>query len=195
MSDSTHSDPFPHYVDTRKVFNQKGIFSGDLPKEKFVRLADMLVEGDFHAEATLSFRLDNRNLKLIEGKARATLTVACQRCLRPLDLEVADDIRLALVIDEEAAGRLEGDVEPWIEPEFRLDPVALIEEQLLLAMPLAAYHDKEECKFGLPLTSGSSAQALAGGKSESSVQEVSDGSAKANPFAILKELKTSVAKD
>ena len=111
---------------------------------------------------------------MIEGAVEAQVSVACQRCLKPLELTLADDIRLALVQDEEAAAKLDGEIEPWIEAEYRLDPANIVEEQLLLAMPLAAYHDQNECQIELP---------------SSNADEAVSAERDQNPFAILKELK------
>ncbi len=184
MSDSTNSAPFPHYVDTRKVFSQKGIFGGELSKDKLPRLALMLADGNFKAEAKLVFSNDDRGRRLIEGWVRAQVSVACQRCLMPLELSIADDIRLALVSDEDKASKLDDDVEPWIEPEFKLDPVQIVEEQLLLSMPLAAYHEIEIC-------GASQTQFDAPEASKAAAQDKSEP----NAFAILKELKMSGSSD
>ena len=51
---------------------------------------------------------------MIEGNVDAQVSVACQRCLKPLELTLADDIRLALVHDEEAAEKLYNGIDPWI---------------------------------------------------------------------------------
>jgi len=140
MNDSAPFEPFPHYVDARKVFSQKGNFSGELGKEKFDRLPSLLVEGVFSVNAELRFSIGDRGRRMIEGNVDAQVSVACQRCLKPLELTLADDIRLALVQDEEAAEKLDNGIDPWIEAEYRLNPAQIVEEQLLLSMPLAAYH-------------------------------------------------------
>ncbi len=174
MNDSAHFESFPHYVDARKVFSQKGKFAGELSKEKFNRLQALLVEGYFSVSAELHFSIGDRGRKMIEGAVEAQVSVACQRCLKPLELTLVDDIRLALVQDEEAAAKLDGEIEPWIEAEYRLDPANIVEEQLLLAMPLAAYHDQDECQIELP---------------SSNADEALSAEREPNPFAILKELK------
>jgi uncharacterized protein len=156
------------------VFSQKGKFAGELSKEKFNRLQALLVEGYFSVSAELHFSIGDRGHKMIEGAVEAQVSVACQRCLKPLELTLVDDIRLALVQDEEAAAKLDGEIEPWIEAEYRLDPANIVEEQLLLAMPLAAYHDQDECQIELP---------------SSNADEAPSAEREPNPFAILKELK------
>ena len=174
MNDSAPFEPFPHYVDARKVFSQKGNFSGELGKEKFDRLPSLLVEGVFSVNAELRFSIGDRGRRMIEGNVDAQESVACQRCLKPLELTLADDIRLALVQDEEAAEKLDNGIDPWIEAEYRLNPAQIVEEQLLLSMPLAAYHDEKECQIELPAPRANGALAA---KQDPS------------PFAILKELK------
>ena len=177
MSDSPSPVSFPRYVDARKVFSQKGFYGGELSRDQLPRLAGLLADGAFYANASLRFELDKRGRKIIEGEVEARLSVACQRCLKPLELRLADDIRLALVIDEAGAERLDDDVEPWIESEFKLDPTLIVEEQLLLSMPLAAYHDKTDCS-----------PEVVGAKEALDFQGHKDR--KTNPFAALEALKT-----
>ena len=76
--------------------------------------------------------------------------------------------------DEEAAEKLDNGIDPWIEAEYRLNPAQIVEEQLLLSMPLAAYHHETECQIELPAPKANGALAA---KQDPS------------PFAILKELK------
>ena len=64
----------------------------------------------------------------------------CQRCLQPLDLVVEDDINLVLVETEEKAKGLEELYDPWICETYKINLADLVEEQLLLALPIVCLH-------------------------------------------------------
>jgi len=181
MSDSPQPTSFPLYVDLRKVFSQQAFFEGEIDSSKFARVAPLLASEEFRVTAELRFGLDKRSRRRIGGKIRADLSVECQRCLQPLDITLEDDIDLALVSSEEQAAALDDGLDPWIESEFKLDPAQIVEEQLLLSMPLASYHDKADC---------SPVETYAGMTTSNTPQSGED-----NPFAILQALKGSRSED
>jgi len=89
MNDGALFESFPHYVDARKVFSQKGKFAGNLSNEKFDRLRALLVEGHFSVYAELHFSIGERGRRMIEGsvspKVQGFLRNANQRRVsRPL---------------------------------------------------------------------------------------------------------------
>lgn len=181
MSDSPQPLPFPLYVDLRKVFSQKAFFEGSLDPSKFARVAPLLASEQFKVAAELRFLLDRRARRRISGKIKAELSVACQRCLQPLEITLEDDIDLALVSSEEQAAAIDDGVDPWIEADFKLDPAQIVEEQLLLSMPLASYHDRADCA------------PVGRDASKSTLDTPQEG--EANPFAILQTLKGAKSED
>lgn len=82
--------------------------------------------------------------------AAARLPLSCQRCLQPLalDLDLARDFQF--VADEDEAARLDGEVEHEVLVLSRdLDLRDLLEDELLLDLPLVPRH--EVCPLPLPL--------------------------------------------
>ena len=82
--------------------------------------------------------------------ADAALSVECQRCLQAMAVPLRVDRRLFFVEGEDAAAALDTDSEDdvlTLEPA--IDLRALIEDELLLAMPLVPRH--EVCPEPLPL--------------------------------------------
>ncbi len=73
--------------------------------------------------------------------------LTCRRCLEgvPFDLEV--DERIVMVRDEAELPELEEEtagIDVIVQPE-RLDVAALLEEEILLALPLAPAHPEGAC--------------------------------------------------
>jgi uncharacterized protein len=107
--------------------------------------------------------------------AQATVPLTCQRCLNPVatDLEFARDFRF--VADEDTAIQEDEDAEEDVlvlEPNF--DVLSLIEDELLMGLPLVPMH-----------------QACVGEQVPTSEEEEAILKAtKPNPFAVLASLKT-----
>ncbi|MEW6120799.1 MAG: YceD family protein [Pseudomonadota bacterium] len=73
------------------------------------------------------------------------LVLTCQRCLTPLQHVVHIDHELSLARDATELERLDADPEcDAILAEARLDLLALIEDEVLLSLPLAAMHAEGE---------------------------------------------------
>lgn len=75
--------------------------------------------------------------------ARATVVVPCQRCLQPLELDLVVDRPIAFAPDEASAERLDeaNEIDVIAMPP-RLDLFELLEDELVLAMPLVPRHEQ-----------------------------------------------------
>ena len=176
MSDSS----IPAYADTRKIFQQEENINGHLDLARLPRFRKTLANDQGIVSLDLKFRLGDAKQRLITGSLQAKVNVFCQRCLKPLAIALTDDIKLALVKDEDAALRLDGDLDPWICEDHKLDLAELIEEQLILCTPLVSYHESGDCISQKDYVAGEDA-------TESVTTE--------NPFAVLRSLKDSDSSD
>jgi uncharacterized protein len=76
----------------------------------------------------------------------ATVTLICQRCMKPMSQSVVTQSRVCLPPDEQAAARLPVELEVMLAPDGRLAMADLVGEDLLLALPLSPRHeDESEC--------------------------------------------------
>jgi uncharacterized protein len=86
-------------------------------------------------------------------KADATVLLQCQRCLLPVVVAVEVDRRFRFVEGEDAAAALDEEIEDEVLALPRsLDLRALVEDELLLALPLVPRHDT--CPEPLPRSFG-----------------------------------------
>ena len=174
MSGST----VPAYVDTRKVFQQDAKISGNVALDRLPRFRELLADGQADIQITLEFVLNSAGRKLISGHLRAEVDVQCQRCLEPVRITLDDEVRLALIRDEAEAGRLEEDLDPWLSEDYKLDLAQLVEEQLILCMPIVSYHADASCQ-----------NALGYQIPAEPVDTEPEGEVAENPFAVLEKLK------
>ena len=104
--------------------------------------------------------------------ARTRLALACQRCLQPVRMAIEVDRNFRFVEGENQAAEIDAESEDDVLALPRaLDLRELVEDELLLALPLVPRH--AVCPEPLPWGAGSDAPA----------------ESKANPFAALAALK------
>jgi uncharacterized protein len=143
----------------------------DFPVAAFARLLDRLAEPAGHVNARAEFRQAGRwpAARLV---VTAEVVLTCQRCLGPVRRVLASDAEV--VFAEEGAAELPEGSETVGGDPHRLDFAALVEDELLLALPIIPQHDAGEV-CTLP----------AGGGDEI---DASDTAQMRRPFAGLKDL-------
>jgi len=119
---------------------------GTLPLSSFPRLQDVLVSDKGEAAYTLQGVRDERGRPSLRLQVRATLQLRCQRCLGALEHDVDTDEILVL-----AASQAEIDADPMtveapsrVVAEKEMAVSALVEDELILALPYAPRH--EDCE-------------------------------------------------
>ena len=111
-------------------------------------------------------------LPAVTGKVSAELPAVCQRCLEVCTIALSQDLRYLLLPAEQSGGAPE-DFEVWELDDATIRPAELVEEALVMALPVAATHARpEDC--------GSLATSADGGQAE--------GDEPTRPFAGLREL-------
>ena len=175
----------PPQLDPHKVFRQALQIQGTIAVSSLQRLKDILLDDRGTVTAELSFGIDEDRRLRIRGHVSAQVSVICQRCLQPMTQTLNDTIDLAVVTSEARMKQLPATLDPWFCGEDdMLVPADIIEEQLILAMPIVTLHP-----------SCVDIQALnqkAGGITETDSSDAGSavtGSAKHNPFAVLAGLK------
>ncbi|SRR6266581_1436948 len=136
-------------IDSLEFARIGGRIDGDVPVVALPRLID-LVEDDGGA---LSFSLvGGRNP---DGKSYLQLTVEgrlrlrCQRCLRPMDWPVFSCSRLVLVAPGESwPDEAAADEADPIEADKAQAVSALIEDEVLLALPISPRHERCDLPAG-----------------------------------------------
>ena len=142
------ADPFRFAAEAR-------ILKGEVAVAKFSRLVDSLVSTDGAInwsvegsmfEGVVSGQSDPRLKLRLDG----TLNLRCQRCLGGLDWvlvveTVLQPVRVGQPIPDE---ELEDDEVDAIEVDGELDLLALIEDEILLALPIAPRHEQCEAPRG-----------------------------------------------
>ena len=131
------------WYDPGLLGSQQASLSGDIHVKSLRRLCELLdsEEGTVKAE----FRFDQRQPQCVtvEIDYEAALAVVCQRCLEPFTLSLADHSALAIVEPDGSEDYAPEGFEPLLLEEAKLQPVALLEDELIMALPLVPRHEEE----------------------------------------------------
>jgi len=172
MSEQTPENTLPRYVEARKLVNVDAHFKRKIAVSDLERLSEC--SHAIHCvEVDLLFSRDEQNRPTLSGSISADIELQCQRCLEPMPFSVQRATELALVWDEAQAKALPKTLEPWIVGEGEVDLVEIIEEEVLLALPVVPRHE-HDCLDLSALNQGSESEPE---KGESS-----------NPFSVLEQL-------
>lgn len=164
----------PQVVEPRRLVNQGVTLGGNIDPKLCVRFADAVIEISQPIEAELAFDVAEQGRKVVHIAASTTVLVACQRCLEPIELPLAIDTVLGIVWSEDEAKSLPKDLDPWVVEEETGDIAALVEDELLLALPFVTYHPEDQCSVVL---------------SPSVEEGLNEDEGVENPFSILEQLK------
>lgn len=172
-------DRLPVKIHPLRLVASQDTLRGELPLSAMTRLCELLLNSHGMVAMTLQFERDENNQPIARAHVRADLGMQCMRCGQPMTLHVDNHSVLGLVDAESEAKRLPDGYEALLIGEEPLTLSEIIEDELLLALPLVAMHDDNNCLD----------EWLPGKDDESST----DVAAKTdNPFAMLADLKSTL---
>jgi uncharacterized protein len=97
------------------------------------------------AHYEFDFGVDEDDIKYVRGKVAAKVDTVCSRCAAPVVIEVRASVALALAADESGCADIPDRYEPLIVTSEGLSLSTLVEDEILLAMPLAPAHAEGAC--------------------------------------------------
>ena len=83
-------------------------------------------------------------LPVAEVKVEGTASLVCQRCLETMQLGVETSTEVGLIATEADANRVPEELEPVLAPEGRISVGELVEEELLLTLPIVPLHGEDD---------------------------------------------------
>lgn len=167
-------------------------------ERRFPRLTGILVSDRPVLDVRLRFSV-KQDQAVIRGDLAGTVELICQRCLKhmPFLLDEHFTLRVSeagLLAERENVDELDveyqsSEFEDWFADATRLDISELVEEQVILALPLIARHDdSQHCEASVTLPeTGVSRDVQVEAASVRSVVDAGNTGAR-RPFANLREL-------
>ncbi|MAT52359.1 MAG: nucleic acid-binding protein [Porticoccaceae bacterium] len=171
MSTPPTRKQLPRHLDPRKLVTAGSSLNGEASTAEMERLGDAVESAAPYARVSLDFGRDEMGNATVSGSVALEVELECQRCLMPVGYSLAGTFSLGIVWDEEQAKNLPKRLEPWIVGAESADLYDMVEDELLLTLPIVAYHKPEECKGTRSYSTGD-------------VEDTAE-----NPFGILAQLK------
>ena len=165
----------PVHIDPIRLAETRRLLQGEVALAEMSRLVEALQDNDGNVSVSLEFGIDEEGIRVMRGRVQGEVTLLCQRCLEPMRQQIDSEFSLGLVRNETEADELPSYYEPLLldgKPLFLRD---VIEDEMLLALPIVPRHPADECEARL--------------ESSGTEKEQEDGK-RDNPFAGLAGLKT-----
>ncbi|PPE71275.1 DUF177 domain-containing protein [Caldimonas thermodepolymerans] len=179
----------PLRLDVQVFAREGGALQGQWPLEELPRLASSQHEEAAPAGRQVAWSAEGERVERLGAeaqtwlhlKARATVALECQRCLQPVEEALEVERSFRFVHGEAEAEAQDSDSEEDVLALTRaLDLRELVEDELILALPIVPRHDA--CPVPLPMAAEDDPEPEAPAESEARPEQP-------NPFAVLAQLK------
>jgi len=144
--------------------------------EDFERLVELLYSNEGSIGVEIQGRFDDHRRCLLEAKITADVTLECQTTFTPIKHQIEKEITYCAVVAESQFAEAEEEFEPVLMEEGYLDIKQVIEDELILSIPIVANKPLEELDKQMSF----------GELDEEAIKRDKEAN---NPFAVLKDLK------
>ena len=160
-------DPIPPVIDPARFARDEARLSGMLSLTRLPRLADVLFDQQGNINYELRGYTNANGQPALHLSVGGDLAVRCQRCLErlPLHIDVTRDLVLVAGARETEPVDDEDDDTDTIPGVTALDVLDLVEQEVVLSLPMAPRHPEAACEAQLAAQTGTATSpfsALAG---------------------------------
>lgn len=135
------STVLPPRLAVRKQVDAEGVVAARVESRHLPRVLDAVLEADSEFAVELRFSRSDEGRWLIAVAIEGGVELACQRCLQPVAVALSSSSTLQVVAHEEEARSQLKHCDPIVLDEGQLDVYGLVEDELLMALPIVALHD------------------------------------------------------
>lgn len=162
------------FIDSLSFAENGRQISGKVPIAELPRLLEMLEDTQGTLEFTVRGGTDKQGNPFLDISISGNCRLRCQRCLSGMDYAVRHQVRLLLrdqvSLDAlDMAGGEEDEIDS-IPADNNLDVLDLLEEEILLSLPIAPRHEPGVCSMA-----------------DGVIKHIEEK----NPFAVLSKLKSN----
>ncbi len=144
------SGQLPVQIDPIRLADEGARLHGMLPGSGLSRLQGLLLANGQPEQVAvdLCFERTGQGVRRLHGTIRTQVEMACKRCPQPLKVEIVAQPQFVLLEPNEP----EPDDCETLVVDAPLSLAELVEDELLLAMPMSPGHEEGECDAAFPLT-------------------------------------------
>jgi len=134
-------------LDAFRLARERGVLEGTVDAHRLPRVADLLTDGP----ASIAWRIEGT----VDASGRPALAIAlegavvltCQRCLADLEWLVDERTEVLIAHDEREVAALDAESSAEVVlAQGPVDPMPLVEDELVLALPFAPRHPDGACE-------------------------------------------------
>ncbi|MFT5505293.1 MAG: hypothetical protein ACI845_001567 [Gammaproteobacteria bacterium] len=159
-----------NYLVQKEVI-RSSYFEGELESEDMSRLSELTIPSGQKIGVTFEFVQSEYDVPKIQGSLKCKLDMQCQRCLQAMEIAIDQDFQLLIDAKDDLVS--ESKLDSVMSDEGYVDIREIIEDELILTIPLVAMHEDTTCHEFWQHT-------------EPEIEPAQ----KENPFAVLAQLKT-----
>lgn len=166
----------PEQIIPFKLARQRRLLQGVLKLDTMARLTGLLADNGGDVDVDLQFDIDAQGISHMRGHLSAQVSLVCQRCMEPVTVSLEADIAVGFATSEARGLAMPDSYEAHVLAEETVVLSELIEDELILAVPIVAVHPQQSCQPWLE-------------KQQEELSGIEEVTEKKNPFAVLASLK------
>jgi len=130
-------------IDSQVFANEGGSLQGELPVAALTRLLDLLAASDGFLKYRIKGQMGPYNRPQFLVEIDGVMSLCCQRCLEAIEhpIEVRSLLEFVDSDGDLTQEELEDDSRDFLPKQKELDIAVLIEDEILLALPIAPRHN------------------------------------------------------
>jgi uncharacterized protein len=136
----------PGRLDAFRLAGERGVIEGTIDAQHLPRVVDALAEGP----AAIAWRIegiaDASGRPALSIALKGAVTLTCQRCLADFEWPIDQRTEVLLARDEREMAALDAESNAEVVlAQGPVDPLMLVEDELVLALPFAPRHPDDAC--------------------------------------------------
>ena len=155
----------------QKEVSRDGDYQGKIELSDLTRLSEFQLTDSAEIVVEFNFCQSEYDVPAVTGRVKTLLTVECQRCLKAMEIPLDMGFKLLVNASDELIS--ESGVDSVHSEDGTIDIFEVVEDELILGLPLVTMHDEMTCNKFWPTQ-----------------EEDSESAASENPFSVLANLKT-----
>ena len=133
--------------DALRLARERGAVAGSVDPHQMPRVADLLSDGPASIEWRIEGMADPSGRPALRIALKGAVTLVCQRCLADYEWPIDQGTEVLLARDERELAALDADSSlEVVLAQGPVDPLVLVEDELVLALPFAPRHPAGECE-------------------------------------------------
>lgn len=130
-------------LDPWQAARARRAFAGSWPSAKLARWRDLLARPDGEVSFAMQFAVDQLGIAHAEMEIESQPWLICQRTLEPFQLPLKLTSKVAFIEHDSQEAQLPDGYDPLVVPETPIRLLDLVEDELILALPLVPMSDRE----------------------------------------------------